>query len=161
MPYPSHIDVACTTADGTLTIGGILMHNPAFAVMDVTPLWEPPPHRGENLLIPGRSGKIPLVRVEDEGIYNLPMVIDGTTDVSGNFWENDREGLYKNMDYLYTYIASPAGGGGTRYCVLSSPSPSDPAPRTGYAHVTMQVGEKVGTIWRAVLTLTIPNGMLR
>lgn len=155
------IDVAATLRDGRLTIDGVVMHCPAFAVVDVTPLWESPKQRGEDLLIPGRPGQLPNVRRVDATPVTLRMVIDGRVQRSGAVWTcGEREGLRRNVLWLRQHIADPTNtGDGTRALTLTTPDQS--STLTGSATIEgLRVGTKAGPIWRATLELTLPTGTL-
>ncbi len=128
MTCTGRINVAATQIFGSLTIGGMLMHRLAFAVTDVTDLWLGPDVRGEDLMIPGRPGRIAFPRRADVTERQLPMVIDGRFDVSGNeFAGNEFEGLLQNIEYLRANVVDPTGvGDGTRAISLTRPGGGSP-----------------------------------
>lgn len=161
MTCTGRINVAATQIFGSLTIGGVLMHRLAFAVTDVTDLWLGPDVRGEDLMIPGRPGRIAFPRRADVTERQLPMVIDGRFDVSGNeFAGNEFEGLLQNIEYLRANVVDPTGvGDGTR--AISLTRPGGGSPLTGTAHIlNLENGGKKGSLWAAMLTLSFPDGSL-
>ena len=105
MTCSPRIDVTGTQIDGSLTINGVLMHNAAFAVVDVTPLWDGPSWRGEDLLVPGVQGRRPRPRRRDYTEKSLRMVIDGQFTPAGDTHGSERGGLRSNLFYLRTYLA--------------------------------------------------------
>lgn len=48
----ARINVTATQIYGSLTIGSVFMHRPAFAVTDCSDLWLGPNQRGDDLMIP-------------------------------------------------------------------------------------------------------------
>lgn len=161
MTCTGRINVAATQIFGSLTIGGVLMHRLAFAVTDVTDLWLGPDVRGEDLMIPGRPGRIAFPRRADVTEREVPMVIDGRFDVSGaEFAGNEFEGLLQNIEYLRANVVDPTGvGDGTR--AISLTRPGGGSPLTGTAHIlNLENGGKKGSLWAAMLTLSFPDGSL-
>lgn len=155
MVCSSRIDVAESQIDGSLTINGVLMHCPAFAVVDVTPLWDGPAWRGEDLLVPGVQGRTPRPRRRDYTEKSLPMVIDGLFTPAGAQHGSERGGLRSNLFYLRTYLAE-----GTLVTASLTPPPGVAgSPTTASVYVlNIEIGEKSGAIWPAMLDLGIPNG---
>lgn len=154
----ARIDVAKTQVYGSLTIGGVLMHRKAWAIIDVTPLWLPADQVGEDLFIPGKTdGRIALPRFKEVTERELPMVIDGRFSPTDTENANELKGLKDNIAYLNTYVVSPTGGDGTRLFSLTPPGGG--TPDTGYAHVThLEPGGKLGAMMTAVLTVSFPGG---
>lgn len=153
------LDWECTMDDGTLTIDTVLMHCPAFAVLDVAKLWDGPPQRGEDLKIPGRPGVLPNPRRADAGAVDLRLVIDGRFDRLGDEWPLPAQGLLENVLWLRENVTDPTyTGDGTRTVTLTSPDGS--RTFTGPAHVSMKPAARVGPVQRAILTLSLPDGAL-
>lgn len=154
------LSVPVSQADGILSITGLPLHTPAYAILDLTPLWMGPDIRGEDLLIPGRTGVLPLPRRATVTTKSLPMIIDGRYDRLGNRWDNEREGLRRNIALLRTYFTDPTySGDGTRWLTLTSPT--NIVTLSGPVHVTgIEVGREYGPIWRASLNLSLPLGTL-
>jgi hypothetical protein len=153
------MDYLPSTWDGTLTIASVSMHTPAWSVFDVATLWAGPEARGEDLLIPGRAGRVAMPRRADATTRSLPMLIDGSVDRTGTPWVSYRDGFRRNLLYLRQNVTDPSAG--TRTVTLTTPAGVAPGPTlTGAAHVSLEVGEPVQGLWRAVLTLTFPAGGL-
>lgn len=155
----SRIDLDACTLDGTLTISSHSMHRSAFAVVDVSSLWEGAVPRGQDLLIPGRPGQLARRRHADVTEHQLPTVIDGRFDVNGNRNSNERQGLLENILWLRTNVTDVYSVGyGTRSITLTSPDGSLVA--TGQAHISLEVGEKIGSLWKAMIDVSLPDGAL-
>lgn len=146
-------EVTAWKAQGELVVAGQSMMCPAWCVLDVSPLWGPAAQRGQNLLIPGRPGKIGMPRRRDETGFSLPMLIDCTVDRTGAPWASIPVGLAGNLAYLESNVSGPVStGDGTRTVTLGALS--------GPAQVSLVLGEQVGMLRRAVLTLLFPSGGL-
>lgn len=152
------IDVEVTKEAGVLTIDGLLMHRPAFAVVDVTPLWEGPEQRGDDLTIPGRPGALANPRRADKSKRQLRMLIDGRYDVAGTEVGDPIANLYVVRTYLRTHVSDPTNlGDGTRALVLTVPS----GPTLhGSAHLSITFGSQAGPVMRALLEVSLPDGAL-
>lgn len=156
-----NIDVGAASRDGVLTIDGVAMMCPAWAITDVTPLWMGPAQRGTDLLIPGRSGQLPNPRRADLTKVTLRMVIDGTVDRTGAAWPcGEREGLRRNVLFLRENVSDPTNlGDGTRALALVTPDLS--STLRGRATIEgLRTGVRSGPIWVAVLELSLPDGAL-
>lgn len=145
-----------TTWDGTLSIGGVSMHCPAWVVFDVYTLWDSPIFRGDSLMIPFRPGRIGLPRRDDETTWSLPMMIAGDVDQLGAPYGSFRAGYLTNLSYLQANVRSVSGGL-LRPVSLTLPGGG---ARTGDAAVQIRVGEQTMDGWLASLELTIPDGSL-
>lgn len=157
--WESGLDWECTTDDGRLSIDGLIMHCPAFAVLDVAKLWEGPVQRGTDLQIPGRPGVLPNPRRADVTPTSLRLVIDGRFDRDGDEYPNSAQGLLETVLWLRENVTDPTyATDGTRQLVLSSPDGS--RTLTGPAHVSMTAGQRLGPIQRYQLNLSLPDGAL-
>ncbi len=144
-------EVAAWKAQGELFVGSVSLMCPAWAVIDVSPLRQGATHRGTDVLIPGVAGRVGMPRRKDATAFQLPMVIDCTVDRTGAATASVPAGLMVNVDYLEANVSGPvATGTGTRTVTLGS--------KSGAAHVSMQLGEQIGPLRRAVLTLDFPGG---
>lgn len=148
-----------TTWDGTLTIGTVSMHCPAWVVYDVHQLWDGPDERGEDVLIPGAAGRLAMPRRADRTVFMLPMEIDGSVSRTGVPHADFRDGYRRNLLWLSQNVTGPvSSGNGTRSVSLTTPAAGPTL--TGAAHVSLRTGEQELGIWRAVLTLSFPAGGL-
>lgn len=155
------IDLEVAKADGILTIDNVAMQCPAWAVLNVNLLWGPADQRGEDLLIPGRPGRLPNPRRIDATKVQLRMVIDGRVDRTGAPWpQGEREGLRRNLLFLRTNVTDPTNvGDGTRTARLATPDRA--LTLTGAVTVeNLRLGDRVGPLWKALLELSIPAGVL-
>lgn len=152
------IDVACTLEDGLLEISGVVMHRRGWAVMDVGKLWDDTAKRGENLTIPGRPYPLPNVRRGATTVVTCRLLIDGRFDQYDNATSNWSQGIYDNRRFLSTYVSAPTfSGDGTRTVYLASPTWA--SVETAQAHVDITMGERVGPLQRAALTMSFPAGL--
>jgi hypothetical protein len=157
----TNIDVAAASRDGVLTIDGVVMMCPAWAVTDVTPLWMGPTQRGSDLLIPGRPGQLPNPRRADATKVTLRMVLDGSVDRDDVPWTcGEREGLRRNVLFLRQHVSDPTNiGDGTRGLALVTPDLS--STLTGRATIeALRTGVRSGPVWVATLELSLPDGAL-
>ena len=100
--------LSCSTALGALTINSVSMHTPAWSVLDLTPLWMPvTTYRGENVVIPGASGRRAQPYRFDEGRYTLPFTVIGAVNLSGVAYSNPWVGLQTNLSYLFSNVFTP------------------------------------------------------
>ena len=146
-------------AAGDLTIGGIAMNGPAWKVMNLHVLQQPADQRGDDRLIPGANGVLPLRRRATVTRHGLQLLISGTHDRTGAAAADRFEGLQVNVDYLLANVVVPTGAtDGTRSAVLTRP---DGTTRTEPVHVLgLELGDlSLDGAWlRAVLTISIPSG---
>ena len=142
-----------------LEIDGVPLATPAWEIVDLSPLWQPADVRGSDRLIPGAAGVKPYRRRRTVSKRSLPMIVYGFEDLDGVAYADVREGLETNLDYLRANVVDPTNvGDGTRTAVLHLPSGST---RTGSVHVEgFELGTAGPTSIRAVLTLSIPEGVL-
>lgn len=149
-------------AAGDLTISSIAMNGPAWKVLNLHELWQPADQRGDDRLIPGASGVLPLRRRDTVTRRSLQMLVSGTHDRTGAAVADKYEGLQANVDYLIANVVAPTGtGNGTRSAVLTMP---DGTTRTEPVHVLgLEFGDlSLDGAWlRAVLTLSIPSGRIQ
>jgi hypothetical protein len=153
------IDLAAATRDGILTISGVTMMRPAFAVLDVTQLWEGPDQRGDDTEIPGRPGALSNPRRAAETTIDLRMLIDGTYRVDGTPAPDPVAQVRLTLKYLRQNVSDPTYiGDGTRTLVLAT---ADGATLTGPVTVgKIRVGTRGQMFARAVMPVTIPAGAL-
>lgn len=144
----------------TLTIGGIDMNGPAWKVLNMHVLKQPPPQRGSDRLIPGSSGVLAYRRRTTVAVHSLQMLISGTHDRNGSSNSNRVQQLFTNVDYLqYEVVEPPTTGDGTRAAVLTTNGQL--VPLTADIHVLgMEFGEmSADATWmKAVLEISIPSG---
>jgi len=142
---------------GELTINGVSMHTPAWAVVDLTVLWMGAQVRGFDRLIPFAPGVIPHRRRMTVTQHSLPMVITGAVDRLGVAWPDPWEGLEANIDYLRAFVVDPTNAtDGTLPATLDMPSG---ASRTADIHVLrLSLGVVQSGLMRATLDISIPEG---
>ncbi len=89
-------ELAASTCHGSLTIGSTSMNNKAWASLNNFVLWPSPDRRGENLLIPGASGRITLPKRIDETGVTLECVVIGDCTSAGVAHASRSAGLSTN-----------------------------------------------------------------
>lgn len=98
------------------------MHNVAWNILDVTPLWMPADQRGTNVILPQRSGTRAYRRRITQTEVALEMVICGVVDQHDIPWSNPLEGLRQNLLWLAENVVDPPpDGSATRVATLTSP----------------------------------------
>lgn len=152
-------EVACSRADGVLTISNVAMQRAAWLVPDVRPLWDDAEQAGQNLSIPGAPWPLPELRRGAETVVALRLLVDGRyTSAGAATAVGERQQMRENLRYLGQYVTRPTyTGDGTRLVQLTDPAGGYTA--AAYAHVSMRIGESVGPLTRCVLTLSFPQGL--
>src|ERR1044072_1553800 len=91
----------------------------------LSPLWDMPPLRGADRLIPFAPGQQPLPRIQDEARVPVPFTLFGDVDWTGTPYSTGRIGLMTNRDYLVQNVRTPnPSGNGTYPLVLHMPDGS-------------------------------------
>jgi hypothetical protein len=148
------------TSAVNLTIDGVQMNCAAWQVLNLHVLLQPADQRGEDRLIPGSAGVLPLKRRETVTRHGLQMLISGTHDINGSANANTVQQLFTNIEYLNNYVVAPTGtGNGTRTAVFSRSGQA--VNLTEPIHVTgLELGQvrEDGQWIRAVLNISIPSG---
>lgn len=159
MIFEDGIDVACTQQYGQITISGVVMHRPAFAITNPEVLWVGPDQRGDDLPIPGRPYALAEPRRGDVTKHTFRVIMDGRFAPNGSLATGTHvDGLYAILAYLRTYVTNPTyTGDGTR--LLSITAPSGGGGGSAQCHVSpMRLGGSGGPIMRATLEVSFPDG---
>lgn len=155
------LDLTAVAEEGKVTVNGVLLWTPAFAVMDASPLNDDADMRGASLVIPGVSGTRPKPRRRTKTRKDLPMVVMGGVNSAGvEIADGPKQGLIDNVAYLRGAlgIASQAGDGTV---TLSWEQPdgtilNEPVTVEGFRR-----GPTLPGYWcRAVLSLEVPAGIV-
>lgn len=149
-----------TVCTGEVTIGGVFMHTPAWAILDVTPFWLPAEVRGSDRLLPGVTGVRAYRRRRTVTERQLQLVIIGEFDHTGAENANPWAGARDNVDYLRDNVIDPTNvGDGTRACHVELP---DGALLDGNIHVLglERDGPLVDGGGLYTMTISIPLGVL-
>lgn len=155
--------------DGSLTIGGISMNRPAWAIQgDETGqggfirLWSWFDVRGEDRIVPGAAGVVPFPRRITVTRHDLRILITGDVDETGAVNADPLVGLEENISYIVTNVVNPVvSSTGTRAATLTMPSGST---RTANIHVmgldiqAAYIDEQRRTIAEGRLMISIPTG---
>lgn len=157
--------------EGILTIGGIIMNRPAFAIMadesgegGLLDLITTADQRGEDRLIPGAGGVIPNRRRLTVTAHDLRLLVVGDVDETGSAHANYTSGLAHNLDYIYNNVVAPVvSTTGTRSATLVIPGLGT---KSASIHVTGMRRKEYHTsltargpaVWEGTLTISIPAG---
>lgn len=143
-------------------IGGLVLATPAWECIDLSPLYDAPPVRGDDSVVPYHEGSIPSRRIVAAKRVVLPMVVYGDQDREGNANEDGRIGLRRNLDDLKREVARPAqnGADGTR---LLRHVFADGEVRQAPCHVIppLQVGIESPIAVRCTIDVVVPGGVMR
>lgn len=155
-------------AEGNLTIGGIDMNRPAFAIVGdengvggLVQLWAEFDVRGEDRLLPSATGVIPYPRRMTSKRFDFRLLVVGDVNQAGTPVADSRLGLQANLEYLYTNVLAPVvSSTGTRAATLLMPSA---ATRTANIHVLGLVTQsyhlsECDSIYIGTLQTSIPTG---
>jgi len=154
--------------EGVLTIGGISMNRPAWAVVGdeqgaggLLPMWFQTEQRGQDRLLPGATGVIAYKRRETVTRHDLRILVVGDVDQAGAAVVNAAEGLAANLAYLESNVVQPTNlTDGTRAATLTVPGL---AQRSANIHVLGLVTQtyrlnSTGSLFIGTLQISIPSG---
>lgn len=157
-------------AEGNLTISGVDMNRPAFAVIGdgsgadgLVQLWADFDVRGEDRILPSVTGVIAYPRRITAKRYDFRLLVVGDVDRFGAPNVNSTIGLENNLEYLRANVFAPVvSSTGTRASVLTLPSA---ATRSADIHVLGVVTQSYGfatgcsgAIWIGTLQISVPSG---
>lgn len=118
----------CSGVYGDLTIAGWSLHTGAWCAHDLSPLFDSPEFRGDNVLIESEVGRSARTIVTDETEYSLRMMFSGAVDRLGAAYVNPVGGLLANRSAFVGQIIDPIRTAtATLTAVLTIPDPTDPA----------------------------------
>jgi len=153
--------------EGTLTIGGVSLNRPAWAVAGddrgnggLFQLLTTVDLRGDDRIIPGAAGVVPFRRRQTVTRYSFRFLVTGAVDETGAVNADPIDGLADNLDYLWTNVLTPpATTTGTRTAVWTKP---DASTVSAEVHVIRcePTSYALGTdsIWEGRLVLSSPSG---
>jgi hypothetical protein len=153
------LDPSCTTGDGEVFVNGATLHRLAFCVLDASPLADGIYNlRGQNRLIPGVPGERAMPKRATTTDYVLRMVVDGRYSVStGAPMLDEIQGLRLAKDWLRGNLHTPPGGTSQRTVQVVFPWGGS---RSCAAHTSIAFGQRVGPVQRALLTVSVPLGVV-
>jgi len=150
-----------TKQTGRLTINSVLMHCPAWTMVDLTELWFLQLVKGSDINVPGlAAGQRAYKRKMDAARHSLPMYIVGDFNKDGVSWyssgySSEMEGLEVNLGYLETNVLDPTIGT-TIAASLELPSGTI---RTAAIHVEgLKIDDRTQDAVSATLEISIPAG---
>jgi hypothetical protein len=145
-----------------LTIDSLPLSTPAWETLDLSELNDGPGVRGEDYVVPQLRGALPRQRTTDSRTVNIPIVIFGDKSSTGAVHANPREGLLTNINELKTAIRPHR-----RTIQIGTPTRTLTWYRPGgnvftQVHISPELSLDYinPTTARAVLTITIPSGIL-
>lgn len=155
-------------AEGNMTIGGIDMNRPAFAIIGdergeggFVKLWADFDVRGEDRILPSATGVIAYPRRMTSKRFDFRLLVVGDVDQAGTPVADSRIGLQNNIEYIRANVLAPVvSSTGTRAASLLMPSG---ATRTADIHVlglvTQSYGlQECGSLFVGTLQISIPAG---
>lgn len=117
----------CGDTYGELTIDGLSLHGPAWCAWDLSPLYDSPEFRGDNILVERLDGKVARPVVTDETDYSLRLMFSGYSDQAGVPWGAPAGGVLANRQAFHdTYVAPIRSGTASLPATLEIPDPDDP-----------------------------------
>lgn len=128
------------TVEGTLSIGGISMNRPAWAILGdekgtngLPHLWVEFDVRGEDRILPGANAVIPYQRRITATRKDLRLLVVGDVNSAGAPVADPNIGLETNLESIRSSVLAPVvSATGTRAAILTMPSG---ATRTADIHV--------------------------
>lgn len=87
----------CSEVYGELTIDGWSLHTGAWCAWDLSPLFESPLAKGENIDVPQVNGRVARAWRDDETTVTLPMMFSGAVTNAGLVWDDPAGGLLRNL----------------------------------------------------------------
>lgn len=100
--------IVCDTDTGALTINSVLLHTPAYCMVDLLELWGFGVEvRGTNTVIPLADGTDPNPVRITETHHTLDMAITGRRDRFGVLSAAPMLQLQANIDYLRANVVTP------------------------------------------------------
>lgn len=143
-------------------INSVPLSTPAWETVDLSPLWDTPPTRGDDRVVPYQEGVTPLQRIYGAWPVSLPMVIYGDRNSNDVAQADPRIGLRANIDELQSLVINPTATAspGTKVIRLHLP---DLSVRVGLCEVLspLNFGATLGPgAVRAVLDIVIVDGPL-
>lgn len=154
----------CDLCFGTLTIGAVSMHTPAWCITDLSDLWSSPTLRGANRLIPGRQGRKAYKRRLDENKLQFPMLVTGYCDPEGfpygDMGMTPDQGLEANIAYLQNNVVLPNDdqADSTREATFTLPSGNTRVSTIQVVSLTGRLA--AGALFRGTLEITDVDALL-
>lgn len=120
--------LSCSTEYGELTIAGWSLHTGAWCAFNLSPLYESPAIRHENVLVETQAGRSARSGLTDETDYSLRMVFSGAETRLGVAYQDHPGGLMANLRALQAQLVTPIRSGTAALAAeLAAPDPDDPA----------------------------------
>lgn len=154
--------------DGVLTIGGIVMNRPAWAVTgdgdgegSLFDLLIGVEQRGEDRLMPFGVGVIPYRRRITVTTHTLRLLVVGDVDENGDPTTDHTDGLRANLAYLMANVVAPvATSAGTRAATWDPPAGATQLSAaihvTGITKKKMALGDNA--VFEGTLNISVPAG---
>ena len=96
----------CSETYGELVIDAVTLHGPAWCAWDLSPLYDSPEFRDDNILVERLPGRVARPTVIDETDYSLRLMFSGYSNQSGStVWTDAAGGLLANRrTFVEQYI---------------------------------------------------------
>jgi hypothetical protein len=131
MPAPEWfcpLPLDCSETYGELTINNVSLHGPAWCAFDLSPLYDSPEFRGDNVLVETLAGRIAKPTLTDETTYSLRLMLSGYSDQAGTPWAAPAGGLLANRRAFEAAFITPIRTGTADLpATLLVPDPNDVA----------------------------------
>ena len=92
--------IRCSTAYGRVWIDGLSLNEAWWCAYDHSQLWAVTGWRGESRLVEGEPGRRPRPGVADEREVDLPIMVTGALDWTGQTYDDPVEGMLRNVEHL-------------------------------------------------------------
>lgn len=147
------------TATEYAEIAGVPLATPAWRALDLSELYDSPPIRGSDRMVPYHEGDaIPLRRSLASSRRSLRMIFNGEEDREGNAHSSVRAGLLANIDEFKSAVCRPRQNTQTGLVTINHYL-ADGSTRRAQGRVIppLQLGAVGPTGWRGTLDLSIPG----
>ena len=96
----------CSETYGELVIDAVTLHGPAWCAWDLSPLYDSPEFRDDNILVERLAGRVARPTVIDETDYSLRLLFSGYSNQSGStVWTDGAGGLLANRrTFVETFV---------------------------------------------------------
>lgn len=147
--------------NGSITIGGVSMHGPAWNVPSLFDLLATPDQRGADRLLPHAVGVIPYRRRATVTRRSLPFLVNGYWNRIGEQNDDPAAGLADNVAYLNEFVLLPTNvGDGTRPLVWTAANGTAVTVDVHVLPIPTPEGLAGSASFRTTLELSVPNGDL-
>lgn len=117
----------CSEVYGRLTIATESLHRGAWCAFNLSPLYDSPEFRGDNVLVETEEGRAARPMLTDETDYSLRMMFSGAVKANGDPWAAPAGGILANRRQFHDWYIDPIRSGtASLAATLAVPDPDDP-----------------------------------